>query len=178
MMRHDQFQQSLASLTSMYSSCAHVRQSSEGKHPHWKAVLMQGPLEQLRELQAEMHGYLKLPHPLPDLPLPGDSDPVSSPVNVDEFHLAVENLRRLYTAAGSLRVELGQYRPRLYATLVRQLVPSLSAIQQSLAVYLKWDEVEKTLAELEVRQNGADGTDSSGPSLGPVEQQERTAGHP
>src|SRR5439155_12003304 len=96
MIHHEQYLQDVQILISLYSSCADVLYGGKPKHPHWTAIFLEGPMDQLRQAQAEIHEYLALPNPLPDVALPADSDEVPPITNADAFRLALERLRRLY----------------------------------------------------------------------------------
>jgi hypothetical protein len=149
MISHDQYLQNVEVLANMYGWCWDVLYSGNPKHPTWAAVFLEGPMEQIRRTRPEVHQYLKLPDPLPDVPLPPDGDEVLPIANGDDFRLMLERLRRLYVAAGSMRTQLAQFRPRLYASLVGQIVPQLKAVESALRVYLRWDEMEALSDKME-----------------------------
>lgn len=156
MIRHDQFVQSIDALGMMYEMCGSNARQRGARHPHWHAIYLEGPLDQLCTIRAEMHEYLNLPEELPEVPLSAEEDAVPAIASPEAFQLALEQLRRLYHALGAIRMDLGQYRPRLYGLLRQQFIPQLVALEAAFRVYLGVDEVEQTLTELDhlSRSNG------------------------
>jgi hypothetical protein len=161
MIRHEQFMQDVTLLASMYSACADVLRERQGKHPEWIAVMMEGPMDQARELRAEMHEYLKLPEVLA-VP-PGDGS-VARIKTLEDYLLRMEQLCRLYRALGNLRMELAQFLPNLYAVSVQQFTTPLAEIEAAVQGYLQWEEIENVLAELERKHSPVE----SGASLTPL----------
>jgi hypothetical protein len=149
MLRHGQFLQDVEVIEMMYQSLNGLRHDGIPKSPQWLAIMAQGPMDQIRQTQEEMHGHLKLPYPVPAVPFPADADPVPTVANPDDFRLALERLCRLYRALGSLHLELHQFRPRLYASLAERMLPQLYAVQAAMDTYLEWAAVEETSAAME-----------------------------
>jgi hypothetical protein len=172
MINRESFLQGVDVLATMYSWCWDVLYDGKPKHPSWCAVLLEGPMDQLRETQAEVHQYLHLPNPLPDTPLPPDGDPAPTIKNSDDFRLAVEALRRLYRTLGYVSGELGPFRQRLCAGLVGQIVPQLGAVHRALRAYLRWEEFERLSDELAAKYPPTDETPSPAVPVAPAQTRE------
>jgi hypothetical protein len=162
--RHGQYVQDVEVLQSMYQSLESLRRDGIPKGRQWHAAMAEGPLDQIRHTQAEMHEYLKLPYPLPAVPPPAEADAPPRVADAHDFRLALEQLCRLYRALGSVRAELAPYRPRLYAALVREMLPDLYAAEAALDTYLERSAVEKTLAEMAEQLAATGQTEPAAPS--------------
>ena len=163
-LRHGQYVQDVEVLQTMYQSLESLRHDGIPKGRQWHAAMAEGPLEQLRRTQAEMHEYLRLPYPIGAPPPAADADAPPRVADADGFRLALEQLCRLYRALGALRVELAPYRPHLYAALARDMLPDLQAVQAALDAYLERPALEKTLAEMGEQFAAAGPSEPSEPS--------------
>lgn len=152
MIRHGQFLQDVESLASMYSICDDVAHGGGNKHPHWIALQTEGPMEQLHILQAEMHEYLKLPAILPA----AENAAADRITTRDGFRLGVERLQRMYRALGSVRLELAQFHPALYSASVEQFLVALATANAALHRYLRWEELQTLLSEMEQKYTDTD----------------------
>lgn len=162
--RHDQFLQDITSLELMFGSLGALRKRMPTMHREWYAAMASGPIGQIREIQAEMHEYLELPYPAPAVALSPDADAPPRIARSDDYNHALETLCRLYRALGGLRLELGQFRPLLCATLTEQFLPQLHAVQTAMHTYLELAAVEATLAELGRRFADLPPTDPAAPA--------------
>jgi hypothetical protein len=154
MIQHGAYVQDIDGLRLMYQSFGSIRARRPTMSDQWYAVMAGGPLDQIRELQVEMHQYLRLPDPLPAEPLPCGAEPAPRVATADDFRTALEMLCHVYHGLGELRLHFAAFRPGLYAALAAQVVPHLYAAQAALRAYLGWEDVERTLEEMERRFGG------------------------
>jgi hypothetical protein len=171
-LRHGQYVQDVEVLQTMYQSLESLRYDGIPKGRQWHAAMAEGPLEQLRRTQAEMHDYLRLPYPIQAPPPGAEADAPPRVADADGFRLALEQLCRLYRALGALRVELAPYRPRLYAALGRDMLPDLQEVQAALDTYLERPAIEKTLAEMAGQFTATGQAEPAVPSLAPPQGSE------
>ena len=146
---HGQFLQDVEVIEMMYQSCDGLRHDGVPKGRQWLAAMASGPMGQIQETTAEMHEYLRIPDPLPAVPLPADADPPPGVTDRLQFQTALTSFLRLYRGLGEFKKEIGQYHPNLYAKIANQVIPQMHAVRAALHAYLAWDQIEQTLDEME-----------------------------
>src|SRR5262245_2096961 len=170
MISREAFLQDVGVLEQMYQAAAGLRQSSSTRHPHWTAVMLEGPLDQIAETEREVHEVLGIRDRIDATPAVA-ADPIPSVGSAAEFDIVLEGLLRLYRVLGACRYEASHYYPSLYRRLVQEALPQLVAVRNTLRGYLRIDEHEQTLAELAKMAESASAVPSE-PSSAPLSPDE------
>ncbi len=99
--------------------------------------MAEGPVDQIRETQAEMHDYL-------ELPLPGNVSSASAiPINLIkitetvELNIVLEQMSRMYRALGALRADVYPINGSVYELMARPALEFIKAAQAAIDAYLE-----------------------------------------
>lgn len=133
----EQFQQDIEVLGMMYHALVSERHTIFPKSLQWYAILAEGPIDQIRETQAEMHAYLELS--LPETPPSGSVLPTEGVQITDTTTLnrALEEMSRIYRALGALRADVYPINQPVYERMAQPALALIKSLQVAMDAYLE-----------------------------------------
>jgi hypothetical protein len=144
----EQFQQDIEVLGMMYRGLAAERETVFPKSFWWYAIMVEGPIDQIRETQAEMHAYLELPLPEKALAasvVSADSFTIRETV---ELKIVLEQMSRMYRALGALRADVYPINSQVYELMAQPALAFIHAAQTAMDAYLNLAAAEAESANL------------------------------
>jgi hypothetical protein len=150
----EQFQQAIEVLGMMYRALASERRKIFPKSLQWYAIMTEGPIDQIRETQGEMHDYLKLS--LPDHPLSGSGS--SEEVKITDtvqLRRALQEMSRMYGALGALRADVYPINRPVYELMARPALGFIKTLQTAMDAYLELAAADAESANLARQRSSA-----------------------